>query len=125
MIDVETFIQEMLVAEQAVRYVCIIDNEYRVLASRQREGVSSLMPDDRVRNFASIVPAIILESVEKLAPFLGEVDGVTAHYEKVLVVFYRFQNLVVFLSLEPEVKTPFYSEITGTFRRLSTRYLAQ
>jgi hypothetical protein len=123
MIDVETFIREMLQAESAVRYIAIVDTEYRVLASKQREGSPSYMREEETRDFASIVPEIIVEAVEKLTPFLGKVGGVTAHYEKALVIFYRFEQLIVLMSFEPKVNTPFYDEITETFRKLGTRYL--
>jgi hypothetical protein len=123
MLDVDAFIREMLGAESAVRYIAIVDNEYRVLASKQREGSPTYMSEEETRNFASIVPEIIVEAVEKLTPFLGEVGGITAHYEKALVIFYRFEEFIVFMSFETNVKTPFYDEITETFRKLGTRYL--
>jgi hypothetical protein len=72
--------------------------EYRVLASEQREGVTSLTPEETERNFISIVPQIIVESVEKLSPFLGPVEGITAHYQKGLLVFCRFDGLKVIIN---------------------------
>ena len=121
--NVEAFVQEMLKVDGSIRYIAIVDSDYHVLASTQREGVPSYAPDETVRNFVSIVPEIILESVEKLSPFLGETTGVTAHYKKALVVFYRFSNLIVLLSFQAEVETPFYNRITEAFSKLSHKYL--
>ena len=100
----EAFILERFRAESAVRYIAIVDNEYRVLASKQREGSPSYMNEEQTRNFASIVPEIIVEAVEKLTPYLGKVGGITAHYEKALVIFYRFEEFIVFMSFETNVR---------------------
>jgi len=122
-VNTEAFVQGMFKADQAVRYVAIVDSEYHVLISSQREGVPSYATDEIVRNFMSIVPEIILESVEKLFPFLGEVSGVTAHYGKALVIFYRFGKLIVVISFQTGVETPFYNRITEAFSKLSAQYL--
>lgn len=121
--DIEVFVREMLKSEPTIRYVGIVDTEYHVLASKQREGIVSYTSDETSRNFVSIVPQIIVEAVEKLSPFLGQVTGVTAHYQKALVVFYRIGNLIVIISFQPEQETPFYDRITGVFRKLSGQYL--
>jgi hypothetical protein len=91
--NAEAFVQEMFKVDSALRYVGIVDSEYRVLVSRQREGPPSLTSDETTRNFISIVPQIIIDSVEKLSPFLGQVSGITAHYEKVLMMFCRVGDL--------------------------------
>jgi len=75
-------------------------------------------------NFVSIVPQIIVESVDKLTAFLGKVRGITAHYEKALLVFYKFANMVVVISFKPEVATPFYNRITEAFEKHSSQYLS-
>lgn len=87
-----------------------------VFSSKQREEVPSLTPDEITRNFVSIVPQIIVEAVEKLSPFLGEVGGITAHYQKALVVFYTINNLIVIISFQPEVATPFFNRITDALQ---------
>jgi hypothetical protein len=122
-LNTEAFIQELFKFDSTIRYVAIVDAEYHVLASRQREGVESYTSEETARNFVSIVPQIILEAVDKLSPFLGNVAGITAHYQKALVVFYPFENLIVIISFQPEQETPFYDKITGAFRKLSEQYL--
>jgi len=122
-VNVEAFVQEMLKVDNAIRWISIADTDYHVLASKQREDVPSYAPDEMMQNFVSIVPEIILESVEKLSPFIGEVSGVTAHYAKALVIFYRFSNLIVIISFQKEVETPFYNRITEAFAKLSAQYL--
>lgn len=121
--NVEAFVREMFQVDSTIRYIGIVDSEYRILVSQQREGIPSLTSDETTRNFVSIVPQIIVDSVEKLAPFLGHVGGMTVHYEKVLLVFYRIGNLIVMISFQPQVDTPFYNRITEAYSRLSARYL--
>jgi hypothetical protein len=115
----------MFNVDPTIRYIAIVDSEYRILASKQREGVPSLTSDEITRNFTSIVPQIIVEAVEKLSPFLGEVGGITAHYKKALVVFYTINNLIVVISFQPEVATPFFNRITDAFRKIGSQYLTE
>jgi hypothetical protein len=119
----ETFVQEMFKVDRSIRYIAIVDNEYHVLVSTQREGVPSFTTDETSRNFVSIVPQIIIESVEKLSKFLGEVSGVTAHYRNALVVFYPFGNVIVVISFQAGVETPFYDRITEAVEKLSAQHL--
>lgn len=121
--NTEAFIHELFKFDSTIRYIAIVDTEYHVLASRQREGVESYTSEETARRFVSIVPQIIVESVEKLSPFLGGAAGITAHYQKALVLFYPLGNLIVIISFQPEQETPFYDRITRTFRKLGEQYL--
>lgn len=120
----ESFVQEMFKVDPLIRYIAIVDNEYHVLVSRQREGVPSFTTDETARNFVSIIPQIIIDSVHKLSQFLGEVSGVTAHYQKALVIFHPFDKLVVVISFQPGVETPFYDRITEAVKKLSAQHLS-
>lgn len=121
--NAEAFANAMLETDSSIRYVAVVTDDYRILASKQREGVAQLTSDEVRRNFISIIPQIITESVDKLAPFLGRVNGITAHYEKALLVFYRFEDLIIIMSFEPGVATPFYKRITEDFKKHSIKYL--
>ena len=121
--DAVGFAREMLKADSSIRYVAVVTDDYHILASEQREGIPTFTSDEMQRNFVSIVPQIIFESVNKLASFLGKVEGITVHYEKVLLVFYKFGNLIIMLSFQPEVATPFYNRITTAFEKHSAQYL--
>jgi hypothetical protein len=121
--DAEAFVRAMLKADSSIRYVGVVSDDYRILASKQREGVASLTSDEVQGNFVSIIPKIIIESVDKLAPFLGKVGGATAHYDKALLVLYRFESLIVLVTFEPEIATPFYNRITEEFKKHSAQYL--
>jgi hypothetical protein len=122
-LDTEAFARELFKFESTIRYVAIVDAEYHVLASKQREGVQSFTSEETARNFVSIVPQIIVEAVDKLSPFLGKVGGITAHYQNAIVIFYPFGNLIVIISFQPDQDTPFYDRITETYSKLSEQYL--
>jgi len=122
--DARAFAREMLKSDPTIRFVAVVTNEYNVLAAEQREGIPRLTSEQMERNFVSIVPQIIVESVDKLTAFLGKVRGITAHYEKALLVFYKFANMVVVISFKPEVATPFYNHITEAFEKHSSQYLS-
>lgn len=68
----------MFKADSSIRYTAIVDDEYPILASEYNEGVLPLTSAETDRNFVSIVTPIIVESVEKLAQFLGEVGRMPA-----------------------------------------------
>ena len=107
--NLDKFAQEAFAHEPKLRYVGIVDGSYHVLLSRMRDGVQSLTNDEQDRNYLQLMPQIIVEAVEKMQPWLGKVDSVTARYEKLLYVFFRAEDKVQLLSFEPEVVTPFMS----------------
>ena len=122
-LDTEAFAKELFEVDSTIRYVAVVDDEYKVLVSKQREGLRSFMPDQSERNFFSIFPRIVVDTVEKLVPFLGPMTGMTAHYERALLVFYHFKGLTVAISFQPSEDTPFYNRITAAFKRLAEKHL--
>jgi len=122
--NTEGFVQAMFKAHPTIRYVGVVDGQYNVLVSKQREGVHSPISEEATRNFVSIVPAIIVDAVEKLSPYFGKVGGITAHYEEVLVIFYRIGDLTVLISFEHDESTPFYDRVTESFSKFSSQYLS-
>ena len=121
--DAERFANEMLAADPMIRYVAVISYDYRILAARQRELVPALASDEVQNNYASIIPRIMAEAVGKLSPYLGKVTGITAHYEKALLVLYPLESAIVLVSFQPEVAAPFYNRITEKFKLLSSKFL--
>jgi len=108
-----------------LRYVGIVDNQYHILLSKMREGVPSVTAAEDDRNFIQLMPPILVEAAEKLQRILGNLDSVTMRYEKVLLVFFRVKKLVVILSYDPTVTTPFVSAVSDLIRMLGTTYLGE
>jgi hypothetical protein len=112
----EKFADEALRTDPRIRYVGIVDNQFHILLSRMREGIQSIASDEEERNFVQIMPPIIVDALEKF-------DYVTARYEKVLLVFFRMEGLIVILSFNPDVSTPFMSSLSESMKRLGSLYL--
>jgi hypothetical protein len=123
--DVEKFAEEAFRNEPKPRYVAVVDGKFNVLLSRMREGVESVTPDEQDRNFVQIMPPIIVDAVEKLQPQLGKADNVTVRYEKVLLVFFRLEGLIVILSFDPSASSPFISSLSRSVRKLGSLYLRE
>jgi hypothetical protein len=122
-VDTETFVRELFKVDSSVRWVAIVDGEYKILTAKQREGVPSATSEDIERNFFSIFPRIVVDTVEKMSPFLGRMQGMTVHYEKVLLLFYHFGDLTVAISFRPGQETPFFNRVTDAFTKLAEKYL--
>jgi hypothetical protein len=121
--DPQKFAEAAFNKDSRIRYVGVVDNQYHMLVSQMREGVQSITSEGQDRNFFQIMPPIILDAVEKLQHLLGKVDNVTVRYEKVLVVFWRLKNVVVILTFNSNVSTPFISSLSDTMRLLAQAYL--
>ena len=121
-LNVERFAQEAFEKDSRIRYVGIIGENFRVLYSQMRKGLQSVPEEEPERNML-VMPPIILEAAEKLNPLLGKLDNVTARYQKLLLVFFRVNNLTIVLSFDPNVSTPFISALSETVRTITTRYL--
>lgn len=121
--NVEKFAEEAFRKDNRIRYVGIVDNEFHILFSKMREAVQSLTTEEQERNFVQLMPPIIVDAVEKMQPLLGKFDTVTVRYEKVLLVFFRMNSLVVTLSFDPNVTTPFISSLSESIRKLGSLYL--
>ena len=123
--DVEKFAQEAFRRDDKLRYVGIVDNQFHILLSKMRDGVLSVTAAEDDRNFIQLMPPILVEAAEKLQRILGDLESVTMRYEKVLLVFFRVRKLVVILSYDPNVTTPFVSAVSDLIRMLGATYLGE
>ena len=123
--DVEKFAQEVFRRDGKLRYVGIVDNQFHILLSKMREGVPSVSAEGDDRNFIQLMPPILVDAAEKMQGILGALESVTIRYEKVLLVFFRVKKLVVILSYDPKVTTPFVSALSDLIRMLGTTYLGE
>lgn len=121
--NLEKFAEEAFRKDNRIRYVGIVDNEFHILVSKMREGVQSLTTEEQERSFVQLMPPIIVDAVEKLQPLLGKLDNVTVRYEKLLLVLFHMKDLVVTLSFDANVMTPFMSSLSEPMRMLESLYL--
>lgn len=123
--DVEKFANEAFRRDDKLRYVGIVDNQFHVLLSTMREAVDSVSSAEDDRRFIQIMPPILVDAAEKLQIILGALESVTIRYEKVLLVFFRVKKLIVILSYDPKVTTPFVSAVSDLIRILGSTYLGE
>src|SRR3989304_4487003 len=110
--DIRGFVSGAFELDTAVRFVADLDFQYNIVAMEQREGVPSLIPDEQTdRNMTLLIPRIMVEACQKFQTFFGEFESVSARYSKVLFTIYCVENLMIVLSFEPEVGTPFLPKI--------------
>ena len=90
--DVDRFVQEMFKTDPMLRYVAVVEN-FRTVGFKQRENLALNTPNGTLRNYVSIMPPILIDSVAKLTPYLGEVEFLSVRYAKVLHVYFREPTL--------------------------------
>ncbi len=123
--DVEKFANEAFRRDGKLRYVGIVDSQFHVVLSKMREGVESVSAEEDDRRFIQIMPPILVDAAEKLQVILGALESVTIRYDKVLLVFFRVKKLIVILSYDPKVTTPFVSAVSDLIRMLGSTYLGE
>ncbi|HYW00479.1 MAG TPA: hypothetical protein VE862_03360 [Candidatus Acidoferrum sp.] len=123
MLDVDKFAEEAFRRDNRIRYVGIVDNEHHVLLSKMRDGIESVFTSEDRHNYVQVMPLIIIDAAEKLQRVLGNLESVTVRYEKLLFAFFRVKRVIVLLSYNPDVTTPFISASSDLIRILGTMYL--
>ena len=122
--DVAQFAEEAFRRDSQIRFVGLIDYDFHIVYSKMREGIASVTTEKQDRDFIQLMPPILVEAAEKMQPVLGRVESATIRYEKVLLVFFRVNSVVVLLSFDPSVTTPFMSALSGLIARdLGLKYL--
>jgi len=83
-LDIESIVDDLLKIDKKVRYVAMADEEFRLLASRMREGRTTMTPDQVLREFMSVVPPVIIRGAQRLHEFVGPLKGMQIRYEGVV-----------------------------------------
>jgi hypothetical protein len=122
-LDAKKFVEEAFKRDSKIRFVGVVDNEFHILFSKMREGVVSVTTEEEEHNFIQLMPPILVDGAEKMQHVLGRVESITIRYEKVLLVFFRIGAVVVVLSYNPDITTPFVSAVSDLIRELGPKYL--
>ena len=122
-LDVDRFVQEMFKTDPMVRYVAVVES-FRTIGFKQRDGLNLYTPNESIRNYVSIMPPILIDSVAKLSPHLGDVDFVSVRYAKVLHVYFRRANFVVVVSFDQGNSASSSARVAEDFNRSSCQYLS-
>src|SRR5208282_6086467 len=119
--DWNEFAEYVFATDPLIRYVGVVDNQYRLILSKDRPGVVPFVSDETDRRFMPIAPPIILEAVEKLESFVGNLEGVVARYEKLVFAFFRYDDHSIILTAEAKIETRFITEVSRALKELSSR----
>ena len=103
--------------DKRIRSVVITDVSYHTIISRMRNGIESLTPL-AAESTVSIVPRIMVEGAQRLEPYLGSVETVSARYKKAMLMFYRAGEYIIMLSFDPSVETPFHTKLASDLARI-------
>ena len=77
-----------------------------------REGVSLYYPKQYVREFVHLAPIMIMGTLEKLKPPLGQISSVLVRYEKRVLLFSHCEDMIVVIGLDASVPTPLPDSMT-------------
>jgi hypothetical protein len=106
-LDFRKFAEGIFDRESKVIYVGVVDSKYTVIASEIRKGVRTINTPEYIRNFVQITPVIIVDALEKLQLALGRISSVVIRYEKRVLLFSRYEDMIVVLGFEVNVPTRF------------------
>jgi hypothetical protein len=101
--------------EKNIRYVGIIGLSpgHEVRLSRMRDGVNSLTPEHRDREFIRTIPETILDMCTSQGRDLGEIRYSLLCFRRLTLTFFRTQQYVVVISLEAGTfARPIFDRIT-------------
>jgi len=122
-LDIESIVEDLFKIDKNIRYVGVVDEEFRLLASSMREGKKTMTSEQFDREFMSVVPPVIVGGAHRLREFCGALKGMVIRYEKVAVAFYPIAHYVAILSLEPEVEMPFLDKTAAAVQEVMKRIL--
>jgi hypothetical protein len=118
--DWNEFAEYVLATDPLIRYVGVVDNQYRLIFSKNRPGVVPFISDETDRRYMPIAPPLILEAVEKLVGFVGNVHGVVARYDKLVFAFFRYEGHTVIITAETRIETPLLTKVANALTKLSS-----
>lgn len=95
-------VETIFSVDKNIRYVGVVSSgpDYDIKASRIREGVESLTPEEKEREFIQIIPEIIVGLAEKLEDDLGKIRYSLLCFPKLTLMLFRTAEYVVILSLQ-------------------------
>ena len=119
--DWNDFAEFVLATDPLIRYVGVVDNQYRLILSKNRPGVIPFVSDETDKRYMPIAPPLILEAVEKLVGFVGNLHGVVARYDKLVFAFFRYDDHTIILTAETNTETPLITKIARALKELRSK----
>jgi len=99
----EQIVDAIFSVDENIRYVGVVGPgpDYEIRASCMREGVKSLTPEERDREFIQVIPEIILGIANKLEDDLGKIRYSLLCFQKLTLMLFKTPEYVIVMSIEP------------------------
>lgn len=121
MLDHNWLVTEIFNLDSNVRFVAVVDDKNRIVASKLRADITNLVPPNEEQDFISFITPIGISMAEKLNPFFGDLDYVSAQYKEVLLCTFRVKNLTVILTFDPAAKPRLLTNIAEKIKTLAEK----
>lgn len=116
--DFDKIADEVFKIDPNLRFISIVDRDDRVLLAKMRERISPVNVGQRDEDLASTYPPLIMRAVERLQPNLGNARAVSIRYDKILLTLCRVSDLLVVVSYNPAIETPFLTQFERDIKRI-------
>jgi hypothetical protein len=116
--DFDKIAEKIFKIDPNLRFISVVDRDDKVLLARMREGISAVNVGQRDEDLASIYPPLIMRAVERLQPNLGNARAVSIRYDKILLTLCRVSDLLIIVSFNPAIETPFLTQFEQEIKRI-------
>jgi len=120
-LNLSEFADSVFKLDKKIRRVVVVDRAHHVLLQRPREGIKPILSEEDVHRYSTIVPEIMMEGAEKLEPVGGRIHGIAIRYDKFVVYFFKSGSHIVSISCEPDMVTPFITEMGTSVQEIWNR----
>lgn len=121
--NTDRFIDEAFKIDPELRTVGIMDDNRNILALKTRTGYKQLIPDERAEDYFSILLEVVVDDVNKLRRFLGNMSVLFVRFDEAVLIFYRFHKTIIVFSFEIDIPTSSIDRIPQAFRQIAYDYL--
>ena len=106
---------QLFALDTRVRYVAVLDRNQRLIESRMRSAVHILTPETYDRKFMASVLPLVFDTLSQLEDQCGPLSHLSIQYEKVDLIFFRQNNQILAVSLEPGPLEPILRKLREQF----------
>ena len=109
----------ILQLSRAIRYVAIIDYGNKVIECKVQEAFSLPLSRERMRDFVSIVPLLVMGALgHKLESSCGRIGFVVGRFEKALLVIFQLRMDMVVLLMDLGVDMKQLDEVATFLKKM-------
>lgn len=111
-------VEELMSSDLQIQHAAVIDEGYKILASKQRENIDPIVPLKILEKFNAVFPVVMTDSAFPLVEYCGTMRAITVHYEKLLILIYKARNRTILLTLNPKEDLPVTEKIATHLNKI-------